>query len=138
MGQLFDEAFPQYLAMGMSYEQFWEQDCTLVIPYRKAFQIRQEEINNTAWLNGLYIWKALQCAPLFVNGFVPKGASIEPYFDKPINFTPEKKKPKRQTEEEIGKQNAISHMQKIASLFNAQIDRKKQAERLMTNPPGKE
>jgi len=43
MGETFNEAFPHYLAMGMSYSDYWENDCTMVIAYRKAFQIRQEQ-----------------------------------------------------------------------------------------------
>ena len=57
--ELFDKAFPEYLAMGMTYRQFWDEDCRLVVPYRQAYKIRQEEINRTAWLNGLYIQRAV-------------------------------------------------------------------------------
>lgn len=78
--------------MGMTFEQFWQQDCSLVVAYRKAYRIRQEEINRTAWLNGLYMYKALTSAPQFVQGFIPKGTKIEPYPSKPIDFTPVKPK----------------------------------------------
>lgn len=78
--------------MGMTFEQFWQQDCSLVVAYRKAYRIRQEEINRTAWLNGLYMYKALTSAPQFVQGFIPKGTKIDPYPSKPIDFTPVKPK----------------------------------------------
>lgn len=89
---LFDRVFPEYLAMGMTYEQFWLQDCSLVTAYRKAYKIRQEEINRNAWLNGLYIFKALQTAPVTVNGFAPKGYKLEAYPNKPFDFKPKKPK----------------------------------------------
>lgn len=148
--ELFDEAFPHYLAMGMSCEQFWEQDCTLVIPYRKAYHLRQEEANNNAWLQGIYIIRALQSTPLFVNGFMPKGAHPLKYFDKPIDFTPVRKKKTVQETNTEKQNNAISFMQKLAGRFNSQFDRKKQEERLreqeapasepekIEDPPGKE
>lgn len=127
---MFEEACPQYLAMGMSYEQFWDGEADMVISYRKAYELRQQEINNNAWLNGLYIWRALQSAPLFVNGFVPKGARIEPYLDKPINFAPpERKNKKRLSEREVKKQQAISHVEQLAARFNAQFARKRQTEK---------
>lgn len=117
MAEYFDEAFPHYLAMGMTNEQFWEQDCQLVIPFRKAYQIRQEQQNQQAWLQGLYIWKALQCAPIFVNGFVPKGAVIEPYYDKPLDFGAERRKTKEQTNRQ--KMNdGVNYMQNLAMRFN--------------------
>lgn len=148
MAETFDAAFPQYLAMGMTYEQFWDMDCTLVIPYRKAYHLRQEEANNNAWLQGLYIMRALQSVPVFVNGFMPRGAHLQRYFEKPIDFTPEKKKPVQETNTEK-QNNAISFMEKLAGRFNSQFDRKEQIKRMQgqeqpaapeqtENPPGKE
>lgn len=122
--------------MGMTSKQFWKQDCLLVIPYRKAYKIKQDAINYEAWLNGLYIWKALQSAPLFVNGFVPKGANIKPYLDHPIDFTPDRKQNKEK-ENQQKMQNAVDFMQGIASRFNRQFDEKRKTER-KNNPPGKE
>ena len=43
MTETFEKACPEYIAMGMTYEQFWYGESSMVIPYRKAFQIRQEE-----------------------------------------------------------------------------------------------
>lgn len=73
--------------MGMTYEQFWLQDCSLVIAYRKAYKIRQDEINRAAWLQGLYVFKALQANPLIVYGFAKKDTKPEPYPNKPIDFS---------------------------------------------------
>lgn len=73
--------------MGMTYEQFWEQDCSLVVAYRKAYKIRQEEINRAAWLQGLYVFKALQANPLIVYGFAKKDTKPDPYPNKPIDFS---------------------------------------------------
>lgn len=78
--------FPEYLAMGMTYRQFWLEDCRLVIAYREAYKLKQEEANRSAWLNGLYLAKALGSVPIFVQGFIPKGTQIEPYPGKPIDF----------------------------------------------------
>lgn len=56
---VFDEAFPQYLAIGMSYELYWDGRPELVIPYRRADILRQKRSNNDAWLQGLYIRMAV-------------------------------------------------------------------------------
>ena len=88
---LYHRVFPEYLAMGMTWEQFWQQDCSLVIAYRKAYRIRQEEINRAAWLQGLYMFRALQANPLIVYGFAKNGAKPEPYPGKPIDFSTAKK-----------------------------------------------
>lgn len=44
----FYQVFPYYLAIGMTYEQFWEMDCDLVKYYRKAARIRQDLKNQDA------------------------------------------------------------------------------------------
>ena len=60
--EIFEECFPFYLAIGMSYEQYWEGDPKLTQYYRKAYLIKQEEINNNAWLQGMYIYDAMSTA----------------------------------------------------------------------------
>ena len=60
--EIFEECFPYYLAYGMSYAEYWEGDPSLAQYYRKAYRIRQEEINNNAWLQGLYIYDAVSTA----------------------------------------------------------------------------
>lgn len=57
--EIFDEVFPHYLAMGMSYEQFWEGDPAMVRPYRRADAIRRRRMNEELWLAGVYTAEAL-------------------------------------------------------------------------------
>ena len=60
--EIFEECFPFYLAIGMSFAEYWEGDPKLTQYYRKAYQIKQDEINNTAWLQGMYIYDAVSTA----------------------------------------------------------------------------
>ena len=46
----------------MSYAEYWEGDPSLTRYYRKAYRIKQDEINNNAWLQGLYIYDAVSTA----------------------------------------------------------------------------
>lgn len=57
--RIFDEAFPLYLAMGMTYELYWDGRPELAVSYRKADQIRQKQRNNDAWLQGVYFRMAV-------------------------------------------------------------------------------
>lgn len=52
--EIFNEAFPYYLSIGMSYDLYWDGRPELVIPYRKADVLRQKRENNNAWLQGAY------------------------------------------------------------------------------------
>ena len=60
--EIFEECFPFYLAIGMSYAEYWEGDSKLTQYYRKAYQIKQDEINNNAWLQGMYVYDAVSTA----------------------------------------------------------------------------
>ena len=137
--ELFDKTFPEYLAMGMTYEQFWKQDCSLVIAYRKAYRIRQEEINRNAWLNGLYIFKALQTAPVTVNGFAPKGYTPEPYPSKPFDFAPQKEKTAQEKLDDEVKTRAERIRQGMMDFIHAKQAQTKEKEleaMLMDNEKG--
>ena len=57
--EIFENVFPYYLAMGMSYGQFWDDEPKLCIAYRKADEIRRRRMNEELWLNGIYTAEAL-------------------------------------------------------------------------------
>ena len=60
--EFFELACPIYMAMGMTYEQFWDGDPDLVRAYRSADQIRRRRRNEEMWLEGIYMVEA-PCAP---------------------------------------------------------------------------
>lgn len=80
----FNEVFPYYLAIGMTYEQFWEMDCHLVKAYNKAAKIRKDLENQSAWLQGMYFYDALCCVAPALRAFNPKKPSK--YRDRPFEF----------------------------------------------------
>ena len=60
--EIFEESFPFYLAIGMSYAEYWEGDPLLAQYYRKAYQIKQDERNYNSWLQGMYVYDAVSTA----------------------------------------------------------------------------
>ena len=81
--EIFDNAFPNYLFMGMTPEQFWEGDSNLVVAYRKAFEMKQDADNFNLWLQGKYVYDAISCLIPIMHPFAKKGTKAEPYLDKP-------------------------------------------------------
>lgn len=76
------------MSIGMSYDEFWNQDVTLVRAYRKAQELREQRQNQYAWLQGMYIYEALcDASPLF--RFTMKKGTIkpEPYVKEPYAIT---------------------------------------------------
>lgn len=116
--QKFEEVFPYYLSIGMTYEQFWEQDCELVKFYRKAAKINRDLRNQDMWLQGLYFYEALcKASPAFRS----LGASKpEPYRSEPLDLyasDKERKKAKEQASDNKAKAMmeafAIEHNRKF-------------------------
>ena len=75
LAEIFRQAFPYYLAMGMTYDEFWNGTPSLVRAYRKAHDMKLHEKNYELWMQGRYIFEALRCAPLLV-GFPEKGYKV--------------------------------------------------------------
>lgn len=47
------------MAIGMTYEQYWYGDPLMARAFYEAYQIKKDLVNDTAWLNGLYTFRAL-------------------------------------------------------------------------------
>ncbi len=85
--QIFNDQFPYYLSIGMTYDQYWREDCLLVKAYRKADDIRRKRINQEAWLQGAYFYHALCAASPLLHAFAKEGTEAMPYMEKPIAIT---------------------------------------------------
>ena len=85
--QVFREHFPYYLHLGMSYKEYWQMDCELVRAYRKAYEMKQEYDNSLLWLQGLYVFKALEAQRPGWNFWAGRKAKPEKYLEKPIAIT---------------------------------------------------
>ena len=80
---IFDKAFPAYLALGMSYDEFFRKDHTLVVAYREAEKIKVRKQNNDMWLQGLYVYEAVARLTPLMNAFA-SNPKAEPYLKKPF------------------------------------------------------
>lgn len=76
------------MSIGMSYDEFWNQDVTLVRVYLKAKELRERQRNTEMWMQGMYIYEALcDASPLF--RFTMRKGTIkpEPYVKEPYPLT---------------------------------------------------
>lgn len=83
----FNELFPYYLSLGMTEEQYWDRDSTLVVPYRKAEELRTNRKNQEMWLQGAYIYDALCRVSPVLHAFAKKGSKPIPYPTEPYSIT---------------------------------------------------
>ena len=97
----FEEMCPYYMAIGMTYDQYWRDDVTMPIMFRRAYKIKQEEIKWQIWEEGVYTYEALcKVSPVLhafaKNGTKPLPFSSEPYGIKAFRQEEEKEKKKQE------------------------------------------
>ena len=120
--EIFEKSCPFYLAIGMSSAEYWESDPSLARYYRKAYRIKQEELNNNAWLQGLYIYDAVSTA--VHNALRGKNTKSREYAKQPYDFTNRQK-----TEFEKAKEVEIEQEKALAWMENfVRINNKKQSQ----------
>lgn len=81
---MFWDILPQFMAMGMTPQEFWYGDPKLAKSYIKAYEIKLDNENTSHWLNGIYTMNAFSV--VIGNAFGRGGKSLE-YFKKPIEIT---------------------------------------------------
>ena len=98
--EVFEHLCPEYMAMGMTYDEFWHMNTTVHKAYRKAYEIRRRNEEWARWRQGAYFYDALmRVAPVlrpFVKGPVEPGK----YPDEPWPLT-QKEADDRERQREI-------------------------------------
>ena len=113
--EIFERSFPFYFAIGMSSAEYWEGDCSLTRYYREAYKIKQDEMNNNAWLQGLYIYDAISTA--LHNAFRDEDTEAKEYANQPYNFgNKEKSELEKAKEVEIEQQKAAAWMDNFVKI----------------------
>ena len=95
----FYEVFPYYLSIGMTFDQFWNDDPMLASYYRKATELKVERKNQELWLQGLYIYEALCDVAPIMNAMAKKGTKARPYPEQPYSITAAQRKREKEEEE---------------------------------------
>ena len=124
-GDLFDKLAPHYIAMGMTYEQYWDGEYGMKKAYREAYKIRTENEQLLAdrqnWYLGQYIASVLQAVPLLVSGLNVKPSTRLPdYPEKPFyeTFRERKQEAAKKKAEEDQTRLAMAMMQARFEQFN--------------------
>ena len=93
--EIFDEMFPIYLAMGMTWTQFWIDEPELAVAYRKSETIKRRRKNEELWLEGIYVAEALSAT---VGNMFSKGQKHQ-YPAEPFPITADEQQERREREE---------------------------------------
>jgi hypothetical protein len=117
----FNEVFPYYLSIGMTYEQFWEEDPILCKYYREAEELRNEKKNQELWLQGMYIYEAIADLSPILHAFAKKGTKAQPYPDAPYPITKKQRERIRLEKEKQTFDKGMKFMEALTQQTNAKF-----------------
>ena len=113
---IFEDACPHYLAMGMTYEQYWDGDVCAHRAYREAKRIRTLERNRDMWLQGMYIYEALLDVAQYNKAF--SKSKPRPYRDAPYDLFEAERKEREEREQRERYMRIKAKMEMFAKRLN--------------------
>lgn len=113
---VFEKACPQYMAMGMSYDQYWYGDVSAHRMYREAQRERILQENRMLWLQGMYIYEALLDVARYNKAF--SKAKPAPYRSEPYDLFEEERKKREERERREKYYRLKERVQSFAKAFN--------------------
>lgn len=124
LAELFENIFPYYLSMGMTYDEFWLGRPSLARAYRKAFEMRMQRQNWEAWWQGMYIYDALvRVSPIF-RALTKGNVKPEKYPDEPYPMTA---KDAKEREERIERENFNKFLKQMEASSDRELRRREEA-----------
>ena len=73
------------MSIGMTYDEFWNGNVSMVKAYRKAYDLRRRQENEMLWMQGFYVRDAL--ISTVGNMFAKKGSATQKYPEEPYPIT---------------------------------------------------
>ena len=96
---------PDYMAMGMTYDEYWYGDPWMTKAFRKAYELKQKNRNYGYWLQGLYIYQSLLSVSPVYHDFA-KNPKPLPYPSEPYPLSKEEMESRNKREaENLDKKN---------------------------------
>ena len=114
----FIDAFPYYLSIGMTPEQYWDGDPMLTKYYRKADELRRKRRNEELWLQGMYIYEALCDVSPVLHAFAKRGTKPVPYSDHPYALTRNDRENEEKIKEQREREKARRYMEAKMGAIN--------------------
>lgn len=116
LGQFIRQQCPYYLSMGVSWDDYWYGDYRKLPYFRKAYELKREEINQQLWLQGVYILRA-------IGSIIP---DCEPYPTEPLPLTDEAAQAQAERRRQIEIDNARAYME--TAMHNINLKRRQGGE----------
>lgn len=106
------------MSIGMTYEEFYDEDPHLVRYYLKADELRRKRMNEEAWLQGFYVYRVFESYRELIG--MKNKPKIYPY-PEPLPLTEEEMRAKKEEEARIRMERIKSRMMQRSLQINANM-----------------
>lgn len=103
----------------MTYDDFWNGQSDMVIYYRKAHELRNQQKNQELWLQGMYVAHALNAT--VGNMFAKKSAKKATYPEEPFPISEQEIKERKEQKERMKMERMKASFMAKAMSINANI-----------------
>lgn len=124
----FHEEFPFYLAIGMTPEQYWDGDASLTKAYRKAYELKQKQVNRQLWMQGMYVYEAICDASPIYNFWSTRREKARPYPTEPYPITKQEILEKRERDAKRKQRELRKRMRDYMNKWNPLFRKKEGGE----------
>jgi len=114
LADLFDRLCPQYMTMGMSYDEYWNSNTSAHRAYREAYLLRREREEWARWRQGAYYFAALMCAVPVLRAF-SKATEPGEYPKEPFPLTQKEVQKREERDRRI-------NYEKMLEILNAESE----------------
>lgn len=123
---LFNQACPYFMSIGVSYNDFWHNDEFEICKYAlQAEKISQRRRNSELWLNSVYMFRALiDASPAFHDFGDGKSHEIKFSVEEPFPLSKEEAEEKEEQKQIAFSEEFAKRMQAIARIHNQKIEEK--------------
>lgn len=116
--EIIDNLCPDYLAMGMSWDDYWFGDPWMAKAVRQAHRMKQNQRNFDLWLQGAYVYEAiLDASPVF-HPFAKEPKPV-PYPSQPYPLNADDRAERKKKEEE----EQDKHNQEVVKAWIERVNR---------------
>lgn len=125
MSDMLDRVCAYYMAIGVSFYEFWNGDYTQLKYRIEANRLMLKERNREMWIQGMYVYDAVMTALYNAN----RGKKTQKeYMDKPIRITKQSEEEKEEEAKNILEQFKASLSVMTGRLERREKNRAKEAE----------
>ena len=118
---MFERLCPEYMALGMTYQDFWYGDPEIAKMVRRSYRLQRDVKDYWAWRQGAYVYEAILDAAPILRAF-SKAKKPGDYPKKPYGFGDDEKRTEQENENK--KSAGKVFMETFAAAWNKQFEEK--------------